>query len=181
MLAALNPIWFVLGFVGCIAIFAVASILRQRQRPGASRTRLTFIWAIALLLIAFGLRGRDNHRMRNELRSISPAAVSKIVLGQGDRRIEIANAPEITNLLSRLQSVTAISGHHSHPTHAFDVLFEAGGRRFHYRVGRDSQRADEYCIMLPDGGSDEDSGLEIGRVRSADWAQWVTNVFSSNR
>ncbi len=167
-----NVAWLVLAFVVCAGLFAVQVVRRRGQTTTSSRrfavTGSVVLWLFALLAIfaVFGIKGYDNRRMRAEIRSVAPARISRLDLRRGQFSKEITGASDISELITLLQSLKAVSPHHSHPTDEFEVRFDFMGQKYHYRIGRDSQRAAEYWVMAVGDSPSTRAGLEIGRVHS---------------
>jgi hypothetical protein len=89
----------------------------------------------------------DNARERAELRGINPAEVSHLTLGRGGVNMEIYDRNLVMALMFELRGIRNIPDHRSRPTDLLDLEFEYQQRPYHYRIGRDSHRPQEFWIQ----------------------------------
>ena len=164
-----NPIWLTFSLLALVALGGGLVLRCRRRKVPISRP-----WAIGFgilaglhLAVLLGIKNYDNWRLRQELANVVPAEVTHLVVRRGTVQKEILPQPAITQFLAPVQAVRSLPAHHSHPVDKFDFAFDYRGQRYHYQLGRDSERADEFWVF-PLGRlvlGQEDS--EMGRVRSA--------------
>lgn len=183
MYEAHNPLWFTLGFIIFAVLFAVAAVQRRRQKLNISQGVLIALGLLAFLqiVLVLALQRYDDTKFRAELRGLAPAEVTKAILERGGLRREITNHQEIGELLGLIQSLRGVAAHHSSPTGKFDVFFEARGNLYHYQLGQDSERADEFWVFPVGKSYAGGEGIEIGRVRSVRLGPLVDNLLKDTR
>jgi hypothetical protein len=163
-----NSVWLVLGFVFCALLFAVLTLQQRRGTWVLPKGLPVACLTVGSLLLvgALALRSFDNSRLIEELRAVPAGDVQKLVVSRAGLTKTVSNATEISQFLTLLQSAARIAAHHSHPTDEFDLTFEVHDQRFHYRLGRDSERFDEVWVLRPSTAADGGPERELGRVRS---------------
>lgn len=164
-----NLLWFVLSILLTAAVLGVFTVLQRKKLLNIpSRILALLPWLMTLqVVLLFGVGAYDNWRLRAELRQVSERGVMALSWEGG--QITITNQAAISNLVSLIQTVKRGAAHHSHPLSYHDITFEFNGQRFHYRLGQDSQRADEYWVFRAATlGNQAKPDLEIGRIHSHD-------------
>ena len=168
----------------CWLLAAICIMLRNEEIfkvprfPRIKVPRFPGIFGIAFLgiiVLMFGVREYDDYRFRAELRDISPDRMQHICLIKQRTRREIVDASEVSELMSRIQSLKSIGAHHSHPTDPFEITFLYAGQEYLYTIGRDSERPNEYWV---NADSRED---DIGRIRSDDLGQIVQRLLAGKQ
>lgn len=82
-------------------------------------------------------------------------------------RVNGALVPEPQRLIQALRSVGFVPAHHSEPLSPIDVTMDDGTTVVRCIVARDSQRSDEYWVLMPPNTStpiDLDPAREAGRI-----------------
>jgi hypothetical protein len=168
-----NPLWFLGSFAVLLLALAVALLLDRSKTITVPRWALLLLAVAAALqlLLAGLLQVRTDSQLRQELQSIPLTPISNLVLSRAGITRSITNQAEVDLLLRSMQSLSAVDAHHSYPVDLVDVSFDSGGNHFHYRIGHDSQRPDEYWITEAGRAPAGSSGREIGRVESAQLGQ----------
>jgi hypothetical protein len=165
-----SVLWIVVGIVACALVLALVTALQRRRIIHVPPKVLSASpWAVTLLAaLLIGILLYDNRGIRRELREVAPAEVSELVLSRGNMISRVTDRAEISRFLTVLQTVQGAMAHHSHPTGECEAAFEFEGRRYRYRLGRDSERQDEYWVFRVGDAGTGNQELEIGRVRSAE-------------
>jgi hypothetical protein len=173
--------WFLLSFVICLVLLGVAVLLRERSKwrlPKWTVPALVAVTALQLVL-AGGTRAYDDGGYRDELRGLDPGKIKRLGLSQGGMTREITDPSQVSDLFSQIQTLKSIGAHSSHPTREFDLVFEYDGHRYHYRVGRDSARPDEYWVLEMNRPGSGYTGREIGRVKSDQLGRAAENLLGA--
>jgi len=148
-----NLYWLLLPLLFFAVWFAVQCVRYQ----GKNRKKMIWPWlgALGVILLINVVSHYDDMKLLEELRGFHPAAINTLVLSQGNRRREINTPSEIAALISAFQSITNVAAHHSNPLNRFDVVFDYQYNAFHYQVGRDSEKPDEYWVIRITNGREE--------------------------
>jgi hypothetical protein len=125
---------------------------------------------------ALQYRQHDNWRLREELRNVAPAEVAEVVLSRGNLQANVTDKTELAKLFSLLRSVARVAAHHSHPTDEFEVTFQFKGQLYHYRLGRDSKKEDEYWVFRVGQPRAGNQDIEIGRIQSDQLGQLMATL-----
>jgi len=178
-----HPAWFALGFVICMLAFAVATVQRHRQRWQIGRAPLIALCVIGMVqvLLAIAVIRFDQRQFRSELKAMVADQVDQITLSRAGAHRELTDRQEITQLIALLQTLKGVAAHHSHPVEKIDLVFNSGGRQYHYRIGRDSERPWEFWIAPIGRQAPGREGLEIGRVQSAEFGRLVERLLGGRR
>lgn len=173
---------FILGFLLAGVALAAASVLRGTGRVKIPQWVLFAIGLVAILqlLLAQAIRFYDQWRMREEFRQLSPGRIEKMVIGQDGRTNQVADPARIGELLALVRPLAGVAAHHSHPVNQFDVVFELPNYSYRWRIGRDSERPEEYWVELLGRGR-AGQELEIGRVHSARLGQFLEDLLNPKR
>ena len=166
MYQAHQTYWFGVGFLVCVGLVAALGSLAHFGR--VKLPNYVFIppigLAVLLILAMSWLRMNDNGQLRAELRDLNPLAVSNVVVSAGAVRRRLAEKNEFIPLFNQLQQVKPVPAHHISPTDSLNVGFMLNGHEYQYRVGRDSERADEYWVF--ETARAGNPGRDIGRIQS---------------
>jgi hypothetical protein len=166
--------------VSIVVVGALIALKRLNKLPLPQWLVSLLPWLITLqVVMLFGVGSYDNWRLREELRNVAPAGVGELVLSRGNLTAKVTDKTEIAKLLSLIQTVARAAAHHSHPTDEFDVTFEFKGQVYHYRLGRDSKKDDEYWVFRAGQARAGNQDLEIGRVQSSLLGPTVANLLPS--
>ncbi len=159
--------WCFFTFLLLLALAGVMFYLRKEKKPAIPRWVPPALAVLAALQIACAgiIRICDERELRNELRHLPRSNITKLVLARSGVSREIADPQQIAALMSLVQSARYVGAHHSYPKDLVELIIESGGNSYHYQVGRDSDRPDEYWI-LERGRSVGTLGREIGRVQT---------------
>jgi hypothetical protein len=167
MYHAHNMLWLLPVALACALGAAVTGRLCKRRGskvPG--RLPEVFIFgfmaSIALMIV---MREYDDARERAELRGIDPAGVSHLTLSHAGVKKEINEPDSVLAVMSELKKIKYVGAHHSHDNDFVDIGFEFQQRPYHYQIGRDSERAQEYWI----GGAG-------GRIQSAKFGPLIDKL-----
>ena len=167
-----DVLWVVPCALFCGVTAAVCGVLQKKNKlKSRALPGLPVFAFFGCILVAIGTTTFDNYKLRAELRGIPPDKMLHVRLFKGQLSPEIG-AADVSVLMSRLQSLKAVSAHHSYPTDPFEVAFIYSGRQYQYRIGRDSARPDEYWVDAADRKDD------IGRIRSGDLGQIVQRLLA---
>jgi hypothetical protein len=167
MYQAHQTYWFIVGFCLCVGLVTALAAFTHLGR--IKLPNFVFILPIGVaFLLVFSmnwLRVRDNSQLRSELRDLNPLALSNVVVSGGGVRRQLAETNEFIPLFKQLQQVRPVAAHHSYPTDSVNVGFMIDGHAYQYRVGRDSERNDEFWVW--ETARAGEPGREIGRIESA--------------
>lgn len=168
--------WLGVGFVVCIGLVAALAALVQFGK--VKLPNYVFVppigIAILLILTMSWLRMSDDRKLRAELQGFNPLAVSNVVVSTKGARHQLVETNTLISVFNQLQQVQVVPAHHSYPVDSYNFGFTFRGLRYLYRMGRDSDRADEYWVFetaragLP--------GREIGRIHSSTLGQLLNSV-----
>ena len=164
-----DMLW-VLPIIGaCWLGAAVTAILSKRRGSKAPDWIMItcFVGFGTCIAVLTGMREYDEARERAELRGIDPAGVSHLTLGHAGLQKEITEPASVLAVMSELKGIKHILAHHSHDNNFVDIDFEYQRRPYHYHIGRDSDRPQEYWIEA--GG---------GRINSATFGPLIDKLMT---
>jgi len=167
--------WFVLSFLILFASAVIVLLLNRKQKKISAVIALV---GMAQIFIAIGLQLYDNHQLRDELKHIDPLQVKNIKILKDKNSIQTMDTAKKAELFSYLHGIENISAHHSSPVNEFDLYFVFHEHTYHYRIGPDSERKDEYWVFNLCSTCQPD--VEIGRIKSiklADFIEGLTKGF----
>jgi hypothetical protein len=161
-------LWLIVGFVACVAAFAVLTAKQRRQASVPPKLRPSALLGLGaiFLVLAFGLQVVYSSKSLEDLRAVVPTEVHSLTLRRGSVTKEITDQSSIAEFLTLLQTASRVPAHHSHPVDEFDVSFDWNGKQYRYRLGRDSERFEEVWVRTLDETGAGGAPREIGRVRS---------------
>jgi len=166
MYQAHQTYWLGAGFLACVGLAVVLAALAQFKKLKVRNSAffLLIVAAILLMMTKSWLRVSDNDQLCLELKQINPLSVSNLVVRTDNIRRALIATNEIVPLFNQLQRVQAVSAHHSYPGDLVEVEFMMSGHGYRYRIGRDSDRTDEYWVF--ETARAGTPGREIGRIHS---------------
>jgi len=168
--------WFGVGLLVCVGLVSALAALAHFGRVKVPNFVFILPMGLAVLLImtATRLRVSDRGQLSAELRGLNPFAVSNVVVTAGGVRCQLAETNEFIPLFNQLQRVKPMPAHHSRPIDSVNVGFMLNGHEYQYRIGRDSERAEEYWVF--ETARAGDMGPEIGRVQSSTMGQVLNSL-----
>ena len=175
--------WLIFTFVVTLILLLVLVFRPATSGVWASKRLQVGLWILAVvqLLLVAGIRGYNHRRLRQELVGILPTEVAHLVFHRGQTRREIATPAQASQFFAELQSIKAISPHHSSATRRIDFSFDYRGHTYHYQIGEDSDRPDEYWIFLGDRVGASQRAIEIGRLQSSQLGPLLRQLLEEKR
>jgi hypothetical protein len=179
MYQAYQTYWLGAGFLVCVGLAVVLAALAQFKKLKLRKSAffLLIVAAMLLMMTKSWLRVSDNDQLRLELKEINPLFVSNLVVRADGGSRDIMSTNKNEALFKQLQRVEAVPAHHSHPTDSFEVKFEGDGHEYRYRLGRDSDRTNEYWMFETTRAGTQ--GREIGRVQSTQLGPMLEQLVTS--
>jgi len=148
-----NMLW-VLPIAGAFWLAAVANAILSKRRGSKAPDWIMitcFVGFGACIAVLTGMREYDDARERAELRGIDPAGVLHLSLSRAGSQKEITEPASVLAVISELKSIKHILAHHSHENDFVDIDFEYQQRAYHYHIGLDSDRPQEYWVEAGGG------------------------------
>jgi hypothetical protein len=168
--------WFILSF---FILFASAIVFLSINRKQKKISATIALAAMAQIFIAIGLQLYDNHQLRDELKQIDPLQVKILKILKDKNSIQSIHTAKKAELFSYLHAIENISAHHSEPINEFDLYFIFNGYEYHYKIGQDSERKDEYWVFNLCSKCQPD--MEIGRIRSGKLEDFIEGLFTGKQ
>jgi hypothetical protein len=173
MLEGNVSLWLILGFVLCVAAFAVLTVKERRQAsvPSKVRPSALLVFGVMFLVLAFGLRILYSSKSLEALREVVPSEVHRLAFQRASVTKEITDQAAIGEFLALLQTASRVPAHHSYPVDEFNLSYQWRDKQYHYRLGRDSERFEEVWVRTLDETGAGGAPREIGRVQSDRFSQ----------